>query len=48
VRAYQEGALDWEDDAQGRLVPPVRTTVLLPTLRQSLLALLKAPPRAYG
>jgi hypothetical protein len=32
VRAYQEGALDWEDDAQGRLVPPVRTTVLLPTL----------------
>jgi hypothetical protein len=48
VRAYQEGALDWEDDAQGRLVPPVRTTVLLPTLRRSLLALLKAPPRAYG
>jgi putative transposase len=48
VRAYQEGALDWEYDAQGRLVPPVRTTVLLPTLRRSLLALLKTPPRAYG
>jgi Homeodomain-like domain len=32
VRAYQEGALGWEYDAQGRLVPPVRTTVLLPTL----------------
>jgi len=29
-------------------VPPVRTTVLLPTLRRSLLALLKAPPRTYG
>jgi hypothetical protein len=29
-------------------VSPVRTTVLLPTLRRSLLALLKAPPRAYG
>jgi Winged helix-turn helix len=29
-------------------VPPVRTTVLLPTLRRSLLSLLKAPPRAYG
>ena len=32
----------------GWLMPPVRTTVLLPTLRRSLLALLKAPPRAYG
>jgi transposase len=48
VRAYREGTLGWEHDAQGRLVPPVRTTVLLPTLRRSLLALLKAPPRAYG
>ena len=48
VRAYQEGALDWGHDAQGRLVPLVRTTVLFPTLRRSLLALLKAPPRAYG
>jgi DDE superfamily endonuclease len=37
-----------ECDAQGRLVPPVRTAVLLPTLRRSLLALLKVPPRAYG
>jgi len=48
VRAYQAGALDWGHDAQGRLVPPARTTVLFPTLRRSLLALLKAPPRAYG
>jgi transposase len=48
VRAYREGTLGWEHDAQGRLVPPVHTTVLLPTLRRSLLALLKAPPRAYG
>jgi putative transposase len=48
VRAYQEGSLSWEHDAQGRLIAPVRTTVLLPTLRRSLLALLKAPPRAYG
>jgi putative transposase len=48
VRAYREGALGWEHDDQGRLMPPVRTTVLLPTLRRSLLALLKAPPRAYG
>jgi putative transposase len=48
VRAYREGALGWEHDDQGRLLPPGRTTVLLPTLRRSLLALLKAPPRAYG
>jgi putative transposase len=48
VRAYRRGTLGWEHDAQGRLVSPVRTTVLLPTLRRSLLALLKAPPRAYG
>jgi transposase len=48
VRAYQEDGLGWEHDAQGRLVPPVHTTVLLPMLRRSLVALLKTPPRAYG
>jgi transposase len=48
VRAYRAHTLAWEHDAQGRLVPPVRTTMLLPTLRRSLLALLKAPPRASG
>jgi putative transposase len=47
-RASRESTLGWEHDAPGRLVPPVRTTVLLPPLRRSLLALLKAPPRAYG
>jgi hypothetical protein len=46
VRASRAGALGWEPDAQGRLVPPVRTLVLLPTLRRSRLALLKRPPRA--
>jgi putative transposase len=48
VRAYQTGTLDLEYDARGRLIPPRRTTVLVPTLRRSLLTLLKAPPRAYG
>lgn len=48
VRAYREGTLGLEHDARGRLLPPVRATVLLPTLRRSLLALLKVPPRAYG
>jgi transposase len=48
VRAYRKGALGWEHDAQGRLVPPRRATVLLPTLRRSLVALRKATPRVYG
>jgi putative transposase len=48
ARAFRQGSLGWEHDDQGRLMPPGRTTVLLPTLRRSLLALLKAPPRAYG
>jgi putative transposase len=48
VRAYRAGTLGLEHDDQGRLVPPVRTTVLLPTLRRSLVALLKASPRASG
>jgi putative transposase len=48
VRAYRAGTLGLEHDALGRLVPPLRTTVLVPTLRRSLVALLKAPPRAYG
>jgi transposase len=48
LRAYRQGSLGWEHDDRGWLMPPVRTTVLLPTLRRSLLALLKASPRAYG
>jgi transposase len=48
VRAYRAGTLYLEHDDQGRLVPPVRTTVLVPMLRRSLVGLLKAPPRAYG
>lgn len=48
VRAYQAGTLGLEPDADGRLSSPRRTTVLVPTVRRSLVALLKAPPRAYG
>jgi putative transposase len=48
VRAYRAGPLGLGPDEDGRLRPPVRTTVLVPTLRRSLLALLKAPPRASG
>jgi putative transposase len=48
ARTYREGTLGLEHDAHGRLVLPVRTTVLLPTLRRALVALLKAAPRAHG
>jgi putative transposase len=48
VRAYRAGTLGLEHDDHGQLAPPVRTTVLLPTLWRSLVALLKATPRAYG
>jgi putative transposase len=47
VRAYRKGTLGLEHD-DGQLAPPVRSTVLLPTLRRSLVALLKAPPQAHG
>ena len=48
VRAYRAGSLAWEYDDDGQLGPPVRRTMLFATLRRSLVALLKAPPRAYG
>lgn len=48
VRAYRAGTLGLEHDDQGQRMPQGRTTVLLPTRRRSLLALLKAPPRAHG
>jgi transposase len=48
VRAYRAGTLGLEPDDNGRLRPPTHTTVLVPTRRRSLLALLKAPPRADG
>jgi transposase len=47
-QASRTGTLGLEHDAQGRLVPPVRTSVLLPTLRRALGALLRAAPRASG
>ena len=39
VQAYREGSWQLEHHDQGQLVPPLRPTVLLPTLRRSLLAL---------
>ena len=48
VQASREAALQREHDDQGPLVPPMRTTVRLPTRRRALLALLKTLPRASG
>jgi DDE superfamily endonuclease len=40
--------LRFEPDDHGQLAPPVRTTVLRPTRRRSLVALLQATPPASG
>ena len=48
VRLYRAGQLDFTVEADGQLVAPVRTTVLLPVGQRSLQALLKAPPLASG
>jgi transposase len=48
MRAYRAGTLGLESDAQGRLTPPVRTTVLTRALHRSRLAVLTAAPHAYG
>lgn len=48
VRAYQAGSLVWEEDAGGHLTPPERLPALTRSLQRSLLAILKAPPRACG
>ena len=48
VRAYRTGTLGVTFDKDGQWRPPIRTTVLLPTLRRSLLALLKTVPQTYG
>jgi transposase len=48
VRACRAGTLGLGSDAQGRLAPPGRTTMLTRALQRSLLALLKAAPQTYG
>jgi transposase len=48
VRLYRARKLGFTVDTEGQLMAPVRTTVLMPWIRRSLGALLKAPPRAYG
>src|SRR5215470_4567577 len=44
VRLYRAGALGFTVDGEGPLAAPGRTTVLMPWIKRSLAALLKAPP----
>src|SRR5215471_5739148 len=48
INAYRSGSLPFDFDQSGLLAPPSRSTTLLPWLKRSLSALLKAPPSAYG
>src|SRR5262245_11178843 len=48
VRLYRARKLGFTVAPEGQLRAPVRTPVLMPWMRRSLRALLKAPPRAYG
>jgi len=48
VRLYHAKQLGFTVDEDGHLAAPVRPTILMPWLKRSLAALLKAPPRTYG
>ena len=48
VRLYRAQKLGFTVDAEGQLMAPVRTTILMPWMQRSLGALLKVPPRTYG
>jgi len=48
VCLYRAQKLAFAVDAEGQLMAPVRTTILMPWLQRSLGALLKVPPRTYG
>ena len=48
VKAYRAGSLSWEGEAESGLRPLVGLTLLSPALKRSVLAILKALPRACG
>lgn len=48
VSAYRSQSLGFTFTTDGDIQPPLRTTCLSPSLRRSLLALLKAAPLAFG
>ncbi|NIP17446.1 MAG: IS630 family transposase [Xanthomonadales bacterium] len=48
VQAYQAGRLAWAEDAAEKVIPPDRTHPLSRSLQRTLVAILKASPRACG
>jgi transposase len=48
VAAYRNHSLGFAFTDDGELQPPIRTTCLSPSLKRSLLALLKLAPQAFG
>jgi len=46
IRAYKKGELKFEED--GTPKAPVRSTCLMPTIKRSILSLLKKSPHAFG
>jgi transposase len=48
VKAYRAGTLGWGSEEEGKPGWPGRLRVLAPTFKRSLLAILKAGPRACG
>jgi transposase len=48
VAAYRSHSLAFDFADDGILQPPVRTTALSPSVKRSLLVLLKAAPKAFG
>src|SRR5215216_2264791 len=48
VSAYRSHSLGFDFADDYTLQPPVRTTCLSPSIKRSLLALLKAAPQAFG
>ena len=48
IRLYHAEQLGFTVGGDGPLTAPIRTTVLMPWIKRSLVALLKAPPQAFG
>lgn len=48
VNAYRKCSLGFDFDECGELSPPLRSCFLTPSLKRSLLALLRAAPEVYG
>ncbi len=48
IRLYHAEQLGFTGGGDGPWTAPIRTNVLMPWIKRSLVALLKAPPQAFG